>query len=57
MKKLPKSKNVKADNDMIQRLITIYSQENIRITEKSIEKQGKMDQNTDLVVVFTYATG
>lgn len=43
MKKLPKSKNVKADNDMIQRLITIYSQENIRITEKSIEKQGKMD--------------
>ncbi len=43
MKKLPKSRSVKADKDLIQRLITIYSEENIRITEKSIEKQGKMD--------------
>jgi DNA polymerase-3 subunit alpha len=43
MKKLPKSRNVKADKDLIQRLVTIYSEENIRITEKSIEKQGKMD--------------
>ena len=38
MKKLPKSRNVKADHDLIQRLITIYSEESVRITEKSIEK-------------------
>lgn len=43
MKKLPKSRNVKANNDLIQRLITIYSEENIRITEKSIEKISKID--------------
>jgi DNA polymerase-3 subunit alpha len=43
MKKLPKSRSVKADWDLIQRLMTIYSEENIRITEKSIEKQGKID--------------
>ncbi|MHB8129058.1 MAG: OB-fold nucleic acid binding domain-containing protein, partial [Mobilitalea sp.] len=38
MKKLPKSRNIKADKDLIQRLFTIYSQERVRITEKSIEK-------------------
>ncbi len=43
MKKLPKSRNVKADNDLLQRLYTKYSEENIRITEKSIEKLGKID--------------
>ena len=43
MKKLPKSRNVKADNDLIQRLSAIYSEENVRITEKSIEKTGKKD--------------
>ena len=43
MKKLPKSKSVKADTDLIQRLLTIYSKENVRITEKSIEKLGKID--------------
>ncbi len=43
MKKLPKSRNVKADRDLIQRLTTVYLEENIRITEKSIEKQGKID--------------
>jgi DNA polymerase-3 subunit alpha len=43
MKKLPKSRSVKADKDLIQRLVTIYSEENVRITEKSIEKLGKMD--------------
>ena len=43
MKMLPKSRNVKASNDLIQRLYTIYSEENVRITEKSIEKQGKID--------------
>lgn len=39
MKRLPKSRCVKADKDLIDRLIRIYSVENIRITEKSIEKQ------------------
>ncbi len=43
MKKLPKSRNVKVDRELIQRLMTIYSEENVRITEKSIEKQGKID--------------
>jgi DNA polymerase-3 subunit alpha len=43
MKKLPKSRSVKADKDLIQRLFSIYSEENVRITEKSIEKLGKID--------------
>ncbi len=43
MKKLPKSRSVKADKDLIQHLITIYKEENVRITEKSIEKLGKID--------------
>ncbi len=43
MKKLPKSRNIKADKDLIGRLISIYSEENVKITEKSIEKQRKMD--------------
>ncbi|MDF2511019.1 MAG: dnaE [Herbinix sp.] len=43
MKKLPKSRSIKVNNDLIQRLITIYSVENIRIAEKSIEKLGKID--------------
>lgn len=43
LKKLPKSRSVKADKDLIQRLVTKYSEENVKITEKSIEKLGKMD--------------
>lgn len=43
IKKLPKSRNVKAEKELIHRLTTIYSVENVRITEKSIEKMGKMD--------------
>ena len=43
MKKLPKSRNVRADKDLIGQLITIYKEENVRITEKSIEKLGKID--------------
>ncbi|MDF2944614.1 MAG: dnaE [Herbinix sp.] len=43
MKKLPKSRSVRAGKDLIHRLFTIYSEENVRITEKSIEKLGKMD--------------
>jgi DNA polymerase-3 subunit alpha len=43
IKKLPKSRNVKADHDLIGQLIARYKEENVRITEKSIEKRGKMD--------------
>ncbi len=43
IKRLPKSRGVKADTNLIQRLLTRYSKENVRITEKSIEKVGKMD--------------
>lgn len=43
MKKLPKSKSVNANKDLIERLSTNFSQENVRITEKSIEKLGKID--------------
>lgn len=43
MKKLPKSRSVKADKDLIQHLNTVYKEENVRITEKSIEKLGKID--------------
>ncbi len=43
MKRLPKSRSIKANNDLIQRLTAIYSAENVRITEKSIEKMGKID--------------
>jgi DNA polymerase-3 subunit alpha len=38
MKKLPKSRNVKAEKELIDRLISIYLKENVVITEKSIEK-------------------
>jgi len=43
LKRLPKSRSVKADKELIQQLVTKYSQENVRITEKSIEKLGKKD--------------
>ena len=43
IKKLPKSRNVRAERDLIGQLIAIYKEENVRITEKSIEKLGKMD--------------
>jgi DNA polymerase III subunit alpha len=43
MKKLPKSKGIHANEDLMQRLSTIYSEENVRITEKSIEKPSKID--------------
>ncbi len=43
MKKLPKSRAVKADKDLIGQLAAVYSEENVRITEKSIEKLGKKD--------------
>jgi DNA polymerase-3 subunit alpha len=41
VKRLPKSRGVKAESSLIQRLLTIYSKENVRITEKSIEKLEK----------------
>lgn len=41
IKKLPKNREVKINKELIQRLTTKYSEENIRITEKSIEKLNK----------------
>ena len=41
IKRLPKSRGVKADKDLIGRLISQYSEENVRITEKSIENLAK----------------
>ena len=43
MKKLPKSRNVKAEKELISRLKEVYSEENVRITEKSIENIRKID--------------
>jgi DNA polymerase-3 subunit alpha len=43
IKRLPKSKNVKADKELIHRLLSLYREENVRITEKSIEKLRKID--------------
>ena len=43
LKKLPKSRNVKAGSILIERLNAIYSKENIRITEKSVENILKID--------------
>ncbi|NLK28581.1 MAG: DNA polymerase III subunit alpha [Clostridiales bacterium] len=43
LKKLPKSRNVKADRSLIERLNTIYKEDNIRISEKSIENMLKID--------------
>lgn len=43
IKKLPKSRNTKVEKELIDRLKSIYSEENIRITEKSIENKRKMD--------------
>lgn len=43
LKKLPQSRSVKVDKDLIQRLKSVYLDENIQITEKSIEKYRKID--------------
>ncbi len=43
MKKLPKSRNVRIDKELIQKLKTIYFEENVRIIEKSIENIRKMN--------------
>ncbi|MDF2537010.1 MAG: dnaE [Herbinix sp.] len=43
MKKLPKSRCVKADKELLQKLKSVYFDENIRITEKSIENIKKID--------------
>ena len=43
MKRLPKSRNVKVDKDLLNRLKLVYNDENVRITEKSIENMRKMD--------------
>jgi len=43
LKKLPQSRSVKVDKELIGRLKSLYSDENIQITEKSIEKFRKID--------------
>lgn len=43
MKKLPKSRNVKAEKELIDKLNEKYLVENVRITEKSIENNRKID--------------
>jgi DNA polymerase-3 subunit alpha len=43
LKKLPKSKCIKADKELIERLKSVYYDENVRITEKSIENNRKID--------------
>lgn len=43
LKKLPKSRNVKVDSVLIERLNSVYNNENIRIKENSIENILKMD--------------
>ena len=42
IKKLPKSRSTKAGKELVDRLKTIYLEENVRITEKSIENMRKM---------------
>ena len=38
IKHLPKSKNVKADKEVLERLYDIFEEENVKVVEKSIEK-------------------
>lgn len=42
LKKLPPSRNVKADEALLRELTKLYGQGNVKVVEKSIEKQGKM---------------
>jgi DNA polymerase-3 subunit alpha len=43
IKKLPKSRSVKADKELLQKLKSVYFDENVRIAEKSIENIRKID--------------
>lgn len=43
IKKLPKSRSTKADKELIDKLKSLYSEENVRITEKPIEITRKID--------------
>ncbi|HKL79199.1 MAG TPA: DNA polymerase III subunit alpha, partial [Mobilitalea sp.] len=43
IKKLPKSRSTKGEKELIDRLQAYYSEENVRITEKSIENIRKID--------------
>lgn len=43
VKKLPKSRNTKADDSLIERLKDIFSEDNIRIKEKTIDYLKKID--------------
>jgi DNA polymerase-3 subunit alpha len=43
IKHLPKSKSIKAEVELIEKLKQIYTEANIKVVEKSIEKDRKMD--------------
>jgi len=43
MKKLPPSRNVKIDRDLITGLSAAYGENNVKVMEMSIEKQGRMN--------------
>ena len=43
MKRLPKSRNVKACRELMEQLISVYGEENVRIKEIGIEKIRKID--------------
>ncbi|HHX13130.1 MAG TPA: DNA polymerase III subunit alpha, partial [Clostridiales bacterium] len=43
LKRLPKSRSIKIDNSLIANLIAVYTEENVRITENSIENILKMN--------------
>lgn len=43
MKKLPPSRNVNIDRDLIAGLSAVYGENNVKVVEMSIEKQGRMN--------------
>lgn len=42
LKRLPSSRNVNIDTQLLNQLTSIYGRENVKVVEKSIEKRGKM---------------
>lgn len=42
VKKLPKSRNISINSDSLQKLYEKFGQENVKVTEKSIEKRGNL---------------
>ena len=42
LKRLPQSRNVKADSQLLTNLTKSYGQDNVKVVEKNIEKREKM---------------